>query len=203
MKKRFFLTVMFMAFVVSLTMGQDIKLPQPALSNTATLKEALQKRCSERRFDATKTLSNQELSNLLWAAWGFNRADKRTVPTARDRQEMILYVCMKSGVYQYDAKENVLKQVSKKNVMKHTGTQPFVEMAAVNLIYVMNENISTNTDYAAFTSGAMAQNVALYCATAEIGNVVRGLYDKEALHKEMGLPQNEKIVITQSVGYTK
>ena len=43
--------------------------------------EALSKRATNRTMDGEKSLSQQQLSDLLWAAWGINREDgRRTAP---------------------------------------------------------------------------------------------------------------------------
>jgi len=65
--------------------AQDVKLPIPDRSGGKPLMEALNQRRSTRTFQE-KELSLQQLSNLLWAANGFNRDDKRTAPTANNRQ---------------------------------------------------------------------------------------------------------------------
>ena len=69
----------------------DIVLPEPQKKGGMPLMEAIAKRKSDRQFDASKELSAQQLSNMLWVAWGFNREGKRTVPTAMDRQEVSVY----------------------------------------------------------------------------------------------------------------
>ena len=48
-----------------------IKLNKPQLDTD--FMKALQTRCSCREYDPEKELSLQELSNLLWAAYGNNR----------------------------------------------------------------------------------------------------------------------------------
>ncbi|MDD3333269.1 MAG: nitroreductase family protein, partial [Proteiniphilum sp.] len=64
--------------------AQDVQLPTPVRSGGKPLMEALNQRRSTRTFQE-KELSLQQLSNLLWAANGFNRDDKRTAPTANNR----------------------------------------------------------------------------------------------------------------------
>jgi nitroreductase len=49
--------------------------------------------------------------------------------------------------------------------------------------------------------GFISQNVYLYCASAGLATVVRGYVDKEALAKKMGLREDQKIVLAQTVGY--
>jgi hypothetical protein len=78
------------------------------------LMEALAKRHSAREF-ATKELSPQMLSNLLWAAYGVNRPDKgRTAPSALNAQEIDIYVALPTGAYLYDASANQLQLVAAK-----------------------------------------------------------------------------------------
>ena len=74
--------------------------------------QALNERKSSRTF-INKELTEQQLSDLLWAANGFNRDDKRTAPTANNKQELELYVATKSGIYFYDALNHILKEVRK------------------------------------------------------------------------------------------
>ena len=83
--------------------AQEIKLPAPNKSGGQALMKVLNERKSARSF-SEKELSNQQLSDLLWAANGFNREDKRTAPTAKNCQELELYVILKKGIYFYNAK---------------------------------------------------------------------------------------------------
>ena len=64
--------------------GSKIKLPAPVMMGGKPLMQVLKERHSIREFN-TKALSEQLLSNLLWAAAGVNRPDtgKRTAPSAR------------------------------------------------------------------------------------------------------------------------
>ena len=68
--------------------------------------EAIAARRSGRTFD-TKMLSDQVLADLLWATWGISSEDgKRVVPTARNRQDIDLYVLLPTGSYRYNAAKN-------------------------------------------------------------------------------------------------
>lgn len=203
MRTRILLSAAIMAIFSSMAFGQVIDLPQPALSETATLKEALEKRCSHREFDPERVIHHQELSNLLWAGWGFNRDEKRTAPSALNRQEVTLYVCTPKGIFKYDAFNNQLELISKDNIMSSTGKQPFVKDAAINIIYVCDKNKSSSAEGTAVCCGAISQNIALYGTTIGLGNVVRGMFDAKELHKLLKLKTHEVIMLTQSVGYPK
>ena len=49
-------------------------------------------------------------------------------------------------------------------------------------------------------TGFIAQNIYLYCASANLGCVVRGWVPKEQLAPEMGLRSNQRIILAQTVG---
>ena len=99
--------------------------------------QALKERESSRVF-SDKELSQQMLSDLLWAAFGINRPEsgKRTAPSAHNMQEIDVYVALASGLYRYEAQQNALQQILKEDIRAATGGQDFVATAPVNLIYV-------------------------------------------------------------------
>lgn len=93
MKKALVLTALTAALAAGAARASDtISLPAAQTKGGMPLMEALASRHSSRSF-APGDLSAQELSNLLWAAWGVNRSDsRRTIPTAMNRQELEVYV---------------------------------------------------------------------------------------------------------------
>jgi len=192
--------------------NKSIKLPSPLMTGGRPLMEVLKDRQTTRTFAQTK-LPLQTLSNLLWAAWGYNRPEKglRTAPSASNQQEIDLYVAMEEGLYLYDAKALELKMILAKDLRKATGTQRFVGSVPVNLIYVADHkrmysgraDEETMRFYSAANAGYISQNVYLYCASEGLGTVVRGLVDRDALAKEMRLRPEQKVILCQSVGYPK
>jgi nitroreductase len=171
--------------------------------------EALNDRHSSRDFSATD-LPRQQLANLLWAANGINRPDgRRTAPSARNKQEIDIYVSMVSGVYFYDAVNNQLICISGEDIREKTGSQAYVKEAAANLLYVCDKSRAASGDEtgilvnAAFTSGAIAQNVYLYCASEGLGCVVRGSFDKELLRGLLSLNEQQVVIMAQTVGVIK
>lgn len=187
--------------------AQDIKLPEPKRTGGKPLMDCLNERKSIRTFDENKLIDNQTLSNLLWAAWGYNREDKRTAPSSRNKQEIDLYVAIPSGVYLWDAKANVLKLIVAKDLRKETGMQPYVEKASANIIFVCNktkadaknEQLLTEATYA--NAGFISQNIYLFCASEGLGAVIRGYVPKESLSKLLNLTPDQLILLAQSVGY--
>ena len=181
--------------------AQDIKLPTPNKTGGMPLMEALSKRQTSREF-SDKALEPQILSDLLWAAYGFNRNGMRTVPSANNVQEFIIYVTLQSGVYTYDAEANILKLKVKGDLRAKAGKQDFVATAPLNLVYVANLN-KNSAEGAGTDCGFIAQNVYLYCASAGLGTVVRGYFDKDEIKETFKLADNELPILTQTVGYKK
>jgi len=219
MKKASFLIIalsMFMfalLFCCSLSSAADpssVPLPKPQMEGGKPLMQALKERTSLREFSAEK-LPPQILSNLLWAACGINRPDsgKRTAPSARNWQEIDVYVATADGLYLYDPREHTLKPILSEDIRALTGTQPFVKDVPVNLIYVADyarvgeASAADKEFYSAADAGFISQNVYLYCASEGLATVVRGLIDRHALSKAMRLRPDQKITLAQSVGYPK
>jgi len=109
---------------------KPIQLVPPQLDKGKLLMQALKDRKTSREFSPDK-LSVEVLSNLLWAAWGVNRADsgKHTAPSAQNKQEIDVYVSTAEGVYLYDPMGNVLKPIVSGDMRGYTGLQDFVKDA--------------------------------------------------------------------------
>lgn len=215
MKNRLFycLVILFLnTFLLPMSIqAQDISLPAPDKYGGKPLMQALNERQSIRTF-TKDNLSQQQLSDLLWAGWGINRADqkKHTAPSSRNVQEIDVYVALPSGLYFYVAESHTLKQINNKDLRKLTGTQDFVAEAALNLVYVADlgklgkkegDEIKDSDLLSSYANTAfIAQNIYLYCASANLGCVIRGMIPKEQLAPEMGLRTNQRIILAQTVG---
>jgi len=96
------------------TAAQDmkvIKLSEPNKKRGLSVSEALSLRASVREW-SDKKVSMETLSDLLWAANGINRENKkRTAASAQNAQDVDIYVFMKEGVYLYDAVNHALNPI--------------------------------------------------------------------------------------------
>lgn len=188
--------------------GATIRLPLPQTDGGKPLLRALWERRSTREFSAAP-LPQQILSDLLWAAAGVNRTDsgRRTAPTARDWREIDVYVVMAGGAYRYDPPGHALQPVVAGDLRPLTGMQDFVADVPVNLVYVadLGRMVDAGADsqalYSATDTGFIAQNVYLFCASANLATVVRGSVDRQALAAALHLGNGQRIVLAQSVGY--
>lgn len=168
-----------------------VELPAPQKQGGLSLLESLSKRHVERKFDS-RPLPLQEVSNILWAACGVNREDGRlTVPTAMNYQRIGVYAVLPDGVYRYDAKQNLLEQVLQGDYLKQ-----YQNGAPMVLLHAAQES----DHYSAFHIGSMYENVALYCASAGLANVMKA-QETDRLDGKLPLPDGWKVYMIQPVGY--
>lgn len=139
------ITMLVLTVLCGAISAQNIKLPAPKKSGGKALMDCLNERQTDRNFD-TKQLSLQDLSDLVWAANGINRPEsgKRTVPTATNWQEMVLYVATADGIYRYNAEKHELELVKKGDFRKECGPQPFMSVAPVCFIYTADHKGRAN-----------------------------------------------------------
>ena len=127
-------------------LAQDLKpivLPQPRMTGGMPLMEALSVRKTTREFGADK-LPLQMLSNLLWAAFGVNRAEMagrtpkpgRTAPSAMNLQEIDLYIAFPEGVYLYEAVPHRLVPLVARDVRALTNRNAAAGTAPLCFIFV-------------------------------------------------------------------
>lgn len=184
-----------------------VLLPPPAKSGGLPLMEALAKRRSSRDFAST-ALPLPLLSDLLWAAYGVNRAGgDRTAPSALNAQEIDVFVALPSGAYLYDAAAHQLQLVAASDLRRITGYQDFVDEAPLDLVYVANHTrmrmvpVALRELYAATAAGAITQNVYLFAASNELSTVIRALIDRAAIAGALGLSHEQHVLLSQTVGY--
>ena len=197
------------SFVAGSLFAQNIDLPAPKKTGGMPLMEALAKRSTSRDF-SSKELSTQQLSSLLWAAFGINRPDgKRTASSARNYQETDIYVLLKQGAYIYDAKSNKLNLVVAEDIRNLGGTQAFVKEAPVTLVFIadlskMSDGSNEDKKNTANVDiGFISQNAYLFCASEGLVTGARGSVDRAALGAKLKLRPEQVIILAQSVGSPK
>ena len=181
--------------------AQDITLPKPQRTGGKPVFDAINERQSY-KDPAETPVDLQTISDLLWGAYGFNREDRRVVPSALNKQELFVYVILKEGAYLYDAKANKLILKAKGDHRNDAGNQDYVYVAPVNLIYVVDKSKETGTG-AYISCGCAAQNVYLACASKGLGCSVRTNIKTEELHKTLKLTADQEAIAGQTIGHKK
>ncbi len=204
MKEKLAMVLLAGAMAVVTAAENTVKLPEPDKVGGMPLMQALANRKTGRNYKKDVPVTNEILSSLLWAANGFNRPGLRTAPTAINLQELDLYVLKSDGCWFYDAANNALVQKGTKDLRAAAaGMQQFSAEAPVTIAIVSDVKKATSRgrkDFSEIDSGYFSQNIYLYCASAGLATCVRASFP-QTLAKEMGLNENQRIILVQCVGY--
>ena len=169
-------------------------LPPPDTTGGIPLMAALANRKASRNFSG-KPLTDDIIGNMLWAGFGVNRPDgRRTAPTARNVQDIEIYILLSDGAWRYEAKDHSLVNILDKDIRNIAGSGDAI------LLYIADTTKGYNEITPAIHVGSIHQNIGLYCASAGLNNVVRLSFDSLSLSKAMNLPSTSKIIISQAVG---
>ena len=206
MMKKLMFSLMLAAVAANMNAQEVKQLPQPDMQLSVTLTEALQKRRSDREFNADRDITDQQLSQILWAACGVNRPDRKllTIPTAVNAQDIQVYVCRKDGVALYQPYDNTLKKVSDEDIRPLLAErQQNMKSAPVFLLIVSDqEKFRHNAEvYGAMDAGYASQDICLMCAALGLKTVPRAMMDKEAVAKALGLGEKQILELNHPIGY--
>jgi len=208
MKKTVISFVLFISWTIcSAQVIETFNLPPAQKTGGMPVMEAFQLRKSQRSF-SSKELSSQQLSNLLWAAYGINRPDGfRTVPAAKNWYEYDIYVLKPDGWFLYEVTKHALLKMGNEDLRVYGGTQDFVKAAPVILVYVADfGRMNDTTDelrkfFSAVDVGYISQNVYLWCASEGLATIILGQVDKEKVREVLKLKPNQQVILSQPVAY--
>ncbi|MDR2383361.1 MAG: nitroreductase family protein [Prevotellaceae bacterium] len=203
-------TVLLLATTVNAQNLKPIKLNAPNKERGSSIMKSLSERHSEREFSKEK-LSLQDLSDLLWAANGINRADgRRTAATARNNQDIDLYAVMEEGSYLYDAKAHELKPVAEGDHRPLIADrQVSILDAPISLLIVSDLSRFTGADlelqkqWGALDAGIVSQNIMLFASGCGFVTVPRAFMKKDELKKVLKLSETQVPMLNNPVGYPK
>ena len=201
--------LLFLILAASLSFA----LPEPNLDKGHSIMKSLslRKSAAAADFKNAKGLSDQELSDLLWAANGVNRPSegKRTAPSAMNSQDVDIYVIQKSGAYLYNAKNHSLSLVTAKDkdlraLVADTQTD-FANAPAMLLLVSDISKFPRGDDAFRHKLGAMdaaivSQNISLFCSGTGLMTRVRVFMNSEALSKELKLSATQIPMLNHPVG---
>ena len=101
MIKKLCLAILGLGIAVNASAGEVKKLPAP--DKSAPLLKMMDERFSGRDY-SSKDVGLQVLSEILWSAFGVNERGTRTIPTARNQQNLNVYVVYQNAVWMYKQK---------------------------------------------------------------------------------------------------
>jgi len=180
--------------------GQAISLPRPSFTGSVSLEEAIANRKSVRRY-AAQPLDTQELSQVLWAAYGTGvdgvTGATRTVPSAGGTYFLEIFVIttalqgnvnVPAGIYQYDWQNHQLLPVTsgdQRRAMAQTSTYGFIENAPLSIIVAVDYQRTTRfrlgKRFAYMETGYVTQNVHLQAEALGLGSVAVAGFDVDQM----------------------
>lgn len=188
-----------------------IQLPQPERGAGMSLHEALKRRRSVREFTG-RILTNEQLSQLLWAAQGITGVgDGRTAPSAGALYPLEIYVATPTGLFHYEPRAHQLKRWIEGDVRKALSRAALDQSAvsSATAVFVIAAEYARTAQkygpvrsprYVHLESGHVAQNLLLEATALGLGSVPVGAFEDEQVQRVLRLPNREVPVYMVAVG---
>ena len=191
-----------------------INLPRPKTSGAMSLEEAVSKRRSIRSF-ASKELSLEQISQLLWATQGITEEGRgfRAAPSAGALYPLEIYLLKNDGVFHYDIKGHSLNRTGARDVrseiVRAAWGQSFIKQAPVSIVISAVRSRVTarygerGNRYVDIEVGHAAENLHLQAVALGLGSVPIGAFTDGEVQKILGLPRDRDPIYIIPVGYEK
>jgi len=187
---------------------QPIQLLSPDLTRGMNVMQAFQQRASAAAF-ASQPLSLRDLSDVIWAANGVNRADgRRTAPSARNSQDILIYVIKACGAYLYNHMTHTLEPIAAGDHRGLVvGRQATMANAPVMIVLVSDISRFPSGDetqrlrLGAMDAGIVSQNIAIACAGLGLATRPRASMMFAELNALLRLNEHQRLMLNHPVGY--
>jgi len=190
-------------------------LPEPAAEPGLSVRDALDRRHSVRQFRQAP-LPLAEAGQLLWAAQGINRPQRRTAPSAGGLYPLTVYLVagavtdLPAGVYRYVPAGHRLEEVAagdrRERLAEAALGQPWVRRAPAALVIAADYARTTGKygergrRYVHMEVGHAAQNVYLQAEALGLGTVMVGAFADRAVARVLELGADETALAILPVG---
>ncbi|MDH5662626.1 MAG: SagB/ThcOx family dehydrogenase [Elusimicrobiota bacterium] len=190
---------------------KEWKLPAPRKGSRVSLEQALSLRRSSKGGFSEKELKEKQLSQILWAARGVNRANgKLTSPSAMARYAVSVYVATSEGSFIYIPQNHSLLAVSDRDIRKGIGTQDYVKTAPTILVFVTDyskfpadDPMTRKISMASAEAGAIGENVYLQCAALKLGACFILSIDKSFIKEALNFGKDVEPLFGMPIGYAR
>ena len=194
-------------------MDNIITLPKPNYEGSILLEHALAARRSRRNF-LKRTLTPQEISQLVWAAQGQDaNHGYRTAPSAGATYPLELLVVSAEGLFRYLPEEHALEKLAGNDLRSKLAAaaweQSFVGDASLTLVFAAQFSRTTKRygrrglRYVYMEVGHAAQNVHLQAEALGLGSVAVGAFDDESVSKVLSLEKHLEPLYMVAVGHCR
>lgn len=201
------------------------KLPAPQKEGSLSVEKALTRRRSHRSY-LDKAISTEDVSQMLWAAYGITkplsyaqtRGGLRTAPSAGALYPLEIYILIgnvkniEPGVYKYTAKDHRITRTidhdAKPDLSEAALNQEMIKKAPACIFYSAVFERTTQKygergrkRYVCMDLGHSAQNVYLQAEALHLGTCAIGAFDDEEVKAVMQLPEEEEPLYIMPIGY--
>lgn len=170
-------------------------LPLPLYVDTI-LEESICMRKSLRIF-SEEPVTDEDLSTVLWAAYGMRADGTRTVAEIDGAHAAVIYILKEDAVYKYNPLNHALS-LHKKGDFRIIGEDSIIYKAPIQLGLCW-DNAKADYLQTAAEMGAIGQNVALMAAALNLGTVVTAQFPPAM--EQLELPQNEIEIVMMPLGH--
>ncbi len=224
------ITVLFFQLVSPRLVNSDqIELSEPRLHSKTSVEEALQCRRSRRQFK-DKPLNIEEISQILWAAYGitkpiphapeFLRGGLKTAPSAGARYPLEIYILadkvqgLQDGIYKYNTIKHNLRLIKQGKYLNELVVaaykQSWIKQAAAVVIYTAVFQRTTERygkrgrkRYVCMDLGHSAQNVYLQCESLHLATCAVGAFNDVEIQTLLDISEKETPLYIMPIGKQK
>ena len=193
-------------------------LPPPRTTGSISVEQALASRRSQRNF-VDRELSAEQLSQILWAAYGITetRRGLRTTPSAGALFPMEIYVVIgrvqgiEPGVYRYDPREHRITRTINRDLRAELAAaalgQTMIRDAPITVVHTAVFRRMTGRygergiRYTWIEVGHSAQNIYLQAEALGLGTCAVGAFNDRRVSELLQLPSEEEPLYLMPVGF--
>lgn len=197
--------------------GSLAPLPSPRTEGQTSLEATLARRRSIREY-LSRSLTQEQIGQLLWAAYGITAVesgyDLRTAPSAGALYPLELYVLTKDGLSHYVAQGHQLRHL-KSGDLRPALYRAALEQGSVRqapAVFVVTALYARTTRkygrrgaerYVQMEAGHAAQNLLLQATALGLGGVVIGAFEDGAVRNLLELSEKETPLYLIPVGHPR
>jgi len=170
----------------------DYPLPPP-ISVDMILEESICRRMSVRSFTG-ESVTDEELSTILWAAYGYTENGSRSIFSPDDTYSTIIYVIRNDAAYKYVPENHSLSLYKNGNYL-HLGQYD----SPIKFGLVWDTSVTEDEMRGMAEVGMIGQNIYFDANALDLGTVTTGMYVDELY--ELGIPAYEKPAIIMPLGH--
>ncbi len=216
-----FVTSLIFLPVFALAQTQkDIILPKPSFAGRKSVEEAIKARRTIRHFKA-RGLSLEQLSQLLWAAYGITAENElfKSVPSAGALYPLDIWAAvgekgvegLAAGVYHYLPKGHRLTQIKVGDIREDIARASLYQnwMAEAPVVIVITGEYERCTrkyrdrgvPYTYIEAGHVGQNIFLQCEALGLGAGIVGAFYNDPIRQVLGIGKIYDPILIMPVGH--